>query len=160
MKQNGWPIDDGADRTRGEAMSDCVVRYCVEGPTARPGPSPGKLVEALRAGLPIRELEALQASLAVPMEKLGLMLGISKATLHRRKASGRLDPAESDRVVRFARLMGKAVGVLESEGAARTWLNTPQIGLGGAIPLAYAESEVGAREVENLLGRLEFGVYS
>jgi putative toxin-antitoxin system antitoxin component (TIGR02293 family) len=102
----------------------------------------------------------LQASLKVPMEKLVPRLGISKATLHRRKASGKLDPAESDRVVRFARLMGKAVEVLESENNARQWLTSPQFGLGGAVPLDYADTEVGAREVEDLLGRIEHGVYS
>ena len=119
-----------------------------------------KVIVALRAGLPVQELDALQASLDVPMEKLGTMLGISKATLHRRKAGGRLGPAESDRVVRFARLMGKAVEVMESEDNARKWLTSPQVGLGGAAPLDYAESEMGAREVEDLLGRIEYGVYS
>jgi uncharacterized protein (DUF2384 family) len=39
-------------------------------------------------------------------------------------------------------------------------LRSPQIGLGGAVPLAYAETELGAREVEDLLGRIEYGVYS
>ena len=63
-------------------------------------------------------------------------------------------------MVRFARLLGKAVGVLESEENARQWLSSPQFGLGGAIPLEYARTEVGAREVENLLGRIEYGVYS
>ena len=105
-------------------------------------------------------MKALQASLAVPMETLVPMLGISKATLHRRKAGGRLGPAESDRVVRFARLMGKAVEVMESEENARQWLTSSQFGLGGAVPLDYAETEVGAREVEDLLGRIEYGVYS
>jgi putative toxin-antitoxin system antitoxin component (TIGR02293 family) len=114
----------------------------------------------LRVGLPVQELEDLQASLDVPMEKLFPMLGISKATLHRRKADGRLGPAESDRVVRFARLMGKAIEVMESEENARQWLTSPQFGLGGAVPLDYAETEVGAREVEDLLGRIEYGVYS
>ena len=119
-----------------------------------------ELIEAVRAGLPIHELKGLQASLAVPMEKLAPLLGISKSTLHRRMAGRRLGPAESDRVVRFARLMGKAVEVLESEENARQWLNSPQIGLGGAVPLDYAGTEVGAREVEDLLGRIEYGVYS
>ena len=122
--------------------------------------SPGKLIKAIRAGLPVRELERLQTSLDMPMDKLARKLGISKATLHRRKARGRLGPAESDRVMRFARLMGKAVEVMESEAAARQWLNSPQVGLGGAAPLDYAETEVGAREVEDLLGRIEYGVYS
>ncbi|MGV3772845.1 MAG: antitoxin Xre/MbcA/ParS toxin-binding domain-containing protein, partial [Verrucomicrobiales bacterium] len=71
-----------------------------------------------------------------------------------------LDREESDRVVRFARLFGLAVQVMESTEAARAWLNSPQYGLGGATPLDYAETEWGAREVEELLGRIEYGVYS
>ena len=81
-------------------------------------------------------------------------------TLHRRKIEGRLDAVESERVLRFARLMGKAINVFGSENNAREWLNKAQFGLGGAVPLDYAETEIGAREVENLLGRIEYGVYS
>src|SRR6266550_5254970 len=85
-----------------------VVSYCVHGATGKITASdftPSKLIEALRIGLPVQELHDLQASLDVPVEKLFPMLGISTATLHRRKTGGRLGPAESDRVVRFARLM-------------------------------------------------------
>ncbi len=122
--------------------------------------APATLVETIRAGLPVGELEALRDSLDVPMERLGPMLGISKATLQRRRSGQRLGPAESDRVVRFARLMGKAVDVMDTEENARKWLNSSQHGLGGAVPLEFAETEVGAREVEDLLGRIEHGVYS
>ena len=119
-----------------------------------------KIIGAVQIGFGIEEMEGLRVVLGVPIEGLAAKLGISKATLHRRKAAGKLDPAESDRVVRFARLMGKAVEVFESKESARRWLNTPQVGLGGAVPLDYAETEVGAREVEDLLGRIEYGVYS
>jgi|SRR4051812_40904740 putative toxin-antitoxin system antitoxin component (TIGR02293 family) len=140
-----------------------VVSYCVYGPGDKISASDfttPKLIKVLQVGLPVRELNDLQVTLEVPMEKLVPMLGISKATLHRRKAEGKLDPAESDRVVRFARLMGKAVKVMESTENARQWLTSPQFGLGGAVPLEYAETELGAREVEDLLGRIEYGVYS
>jgi putative toxin-antitoxin system antitoxin component (TIGR02293 family) len=139
-----------------------VVRYCVRASHSKTpaGFNTPQLIKVLQVGLPVQELDDLQATLNVPMAKLVPMLGISKATLHRRKAEGKLDPAESDRVVRFARLMGKAVEVLESEDNARQWLTSPQFGLGGAVPLEYAETEVGAREVEDLLGRIEYGVYS
>jgi putative toxin-antitoxin system antitoxin component (TIGR02293 family) len=152
-KSRAWPLTKtgGGDN------------FCVSGPSVQRAAAeftPAKPIEALRVGLPVRELGDLQASLAVPMDKLVPMLGISKATLHRRKADGRLGQAESDRVVRFAKLMGKALAVLESEVAARQWLAAPQFGLGGAVPLEYAETEVGAREVEDLLGRIEQGVYS
>ena len=49
---------------------------------------------------------------------------------------------------------------MESEENARQWLSSPQFGLGGAVPLKYAETEAGAREVEDLLGRIENAVYS
>ncbi len=128
-------------------------------PVATYGHTPATLIKDLYAGLPFAELEALQSILEVPMEKLAPMLGISKATLHRRKASGRLDLAESDRVVRYARLMGLATQVLETPENARLWLGMPKQGLGGAVPLKYAETEFGARQVEDLLGRIEYGVY-
>ena len=140
-----------------------VVKYLVHGSTgktAAPDFAPSHLIEAIQAGLPLLELMELQKSLAVPMKQLVPMLGISKATLHRRMGGRRLKPAESARVVRLARLFGKAVEVMESEETARQWLTSPQFGLGGAAPLDYAETEVGAREVEDLLGRIEYGVYS
>ncbi len=119
-----------------------------------------RLIEELRAGLPVAELEDLQSTLGVPMEKLSSMLGISKSTLHRRRLARHLTTEESDRVVRFARLMNRAQQALESADNARRWLSAPQVGLGGATPLEFAETEVGAREVEDLLGRIEYSVVS
>jgi putative toxin-antitoxin system antitoxin component (TIGR02293 family) len=148
---------------RARKSGDGVVMFCVRRPPGKIPASaftPSQLIEVIRTGLPVQELTCLQGSLGVPMEKLIPMLGISKATFHRRKAGGRLGPGESDRVVRFARLMGKAVEVMESEENARHWLTSPQFGLAGAVPLEYAGTEVGAREVEDLLGRIEYGVYS
>jgi putative toxin-antitoxin system antitoxin component (TIGR02293 family) len=162
-KNSGVAVHGKSGQFSGIDTGCGVVSYYVRGPSVKIVASdytPSKLIAVLRVGLPVHELTDLQASLAVPMEKLGPMLGISKATLHRRKAGGRLDQAESDRVIRFARLMGKAVEVMESEENARQWLTSPQFGLGGAVPLEYAETEVGAREVEDLLGRIEYGVYS
>lgn len=118
------------------------------------------LIQSLKAGLPVNELDDLRTNLDMPMEKLLPILGISKATLHRRKTTGKLDAAESDRVVRFARLLGIAASVMESIENGRRWLTSPQVGLGGSVPLEYAQTEIGAREVEDLLGRIEYGVYS
>ena len=121
---------------------------------------PSSLIALIKAGLPVTELEALQNILNVPIDRLAPKLGISKATLHRRKLSGRLDAEESDRVVRFARLAGKALEVFEDPETARAWLASPQFGLGGEVPLDYANTELGAREVESLLGRIDHTVYS
>jgi putative toxin-antitoxin system antitoxin component (TIGR02293 family) len=118
-----------------------------------------KAIESIQKGLPISELEDLRASLNVDDGTLASILGISKATLQRRKTTGRLEPAESDRVLRYARLIGQAATVFGGIEAARQWLTHPQFGLGGAIPLEYAQTEPGAREVENLIGRIQYSVY-
>ena len=139
------------------------VSYHLHGKASKPAPhrsTSSRLIEAIQQGLPIKVLDDLQSRLIMSIEKLAPMLGISKATLHRRKIEGRLGRDESDHVIRFARLFGKAVEVFESEEAARGWLKSPQVGLGGAVPLDFAETEIGAREVEDLLGRIEYGVYS
>lgn len=130
-------------------------------PAAGSSLSSPELIRVLKKGLPVSELEFLQNSLQVPMDKLASLLGISKSTLHRRRTAGLpFDTDQSDRIIRYTRLLRFAFDVLESKELARQWLTTPQPGLGGAIPLEYAQTEVGGREVEDLLGRLEFAVYS
>lgn len=121
-----------------------------------------EFMHQIESGLPLHDLELLRQGLGVTQSRLVELLSISKATFQRRKASSasRLTPLESDRVVRFARLLSQATSVFESSEAARSWLSSPQFGLGGAIPLDFARTEVGAREVENLLGRIEHSVYS
>jgi len=63
-------------------------------------------------------------------------------------------------VIRFSRLVRHATKVFGDVERAREWLKHPQLGLGGAVPLDYAGTETGAREVENLLGRIEYSVYT
>ncbi len=149
--------------TSGSGKTHAFISYYVEPrgvPTAAKTFSPQQVIEVINRGLPIGELEYLRSHLDVPIDRLTQNIGLSRATFHRRKAAGRLTSDESDKVVRFAQLLGLANRVLENEDDARRWLTSPQFGLGGAVPLNYARTEVGAREVEDLLNRIEYGVYS
>ena len=121
---------------------------------------PHELIRRIQKGLRFSELETLQNSIDMPFEELAAKLSISRSTLQRRKTAGRLSPDESDKVVRFSRLLEHATNVFGDIYKARAWLKHPQYGLGGAVPLDYAETEIGAREVDNLLGRIDYGVYS
>jgi putative toxin-antitoxin system antitoxin component (TIGR02293 family) len=122
----------------------------------------GEAAARTRAGLPIEEVEALRDLLGLTVESLADRIGISIATLSRRRQSGEpLDPAHSDRVLRFARLFRLATDLHDGdEEAARAWLSKPARALDGETPLDHAGTEAGAREVENLIGRLEHGVYT
>ena len=117
-------------------------------------------IARIQAGLSYRAVENLQRALHIPLETMASVLGMSRATLHRRKNQGKIDRNESERLVRYQRLLEKADGVFGDVASAREWLTHKQPGLGGAVPLDFARTEIGAREVENLLGRIEYGVYS
>jgi putative toxin-antitoxin system antitoxin component (TIGR02293 family) len=121
---------------------------------------PTELIRKIQKGLRFSELETLQNSIDLPFEQLAAKLAISRSTLQRRRAAGRLSPDESDKVMRLSRLLEHATNVFGDIERARAWLKFPQRGLGGAIPLDYAETEVGAREVDDLLGRIEYSVYT
>jgi putative toxin-antitoxin system antitoxin component (TIGR02293 family) len=121
---------------------------------------PADLIRKIQKGLRFSELQTLQNSIGLPFDQLAAKLCISRSTLQRRKIAGRLSSDESDKVIRFSRLLRHATKVFGDVERARAWLKHPQYGLGGAVPLDYASTEAGAREVENLLGRIEYSVYS
>lgn len=119
------------------------------------------LVRQVEQGFPFRALQQFQKSSGLPMERIAALVRIPPRTLARRKAAGRLHPDESERLLRLSRVFDKAVALFEGDApAARRWLATPKKALGGEIPLDFARTEVGAREVETLIGRLEHGVFS
>ena len=123
--------------------------------------TPG-LLNQIDKGLSYTAFEKLQKYIDVSLQELAELLQISVRTLNRRKKEkGRFDPDESDRLVRLARIFGRALELYEGDyELARDWLSRHQMGLGGARPLDLVKSEVGAREVEALIGRLEHGVIS
>lgn len=120
------------------------------------------LAARVKAGLPLAEFDALRELLGLTVDELAGRIGISIATLSRRRRSGEsLDPAHSDRLLRYARLWRAATQLYNGdEGAARTWLRKPARALAGDAPLDHADTEMGARAVEDLIGRLEHGVYT
>ncbi|HVR29408.1 MAG TPA: antitoxin Xre/MbcA/ParS toxin-binding domain-containing protein, partial [Thermoanaerobaculia bacterium] len=93
--------------------------------------------------------------------ELARLIQISPRTLVRRREQGRLSSEESDRLLRVSRVLGKALALFDGDVAAtRAWFSGPAPALGGRTPQEVAVTEVGAREVESLVGRLEHGVFS
>jgi putative toxin-antitoxin system antitoxin component (TIGR02293 family) len=134
--------------------------YGTKSPLAKKQIAPAKVIRQISKGLPFSELEHLQSEVAEPLGLLARQLSISRSTLQRRKAERHLSPAESERVIRFRRILQYATKLFGTVERARQWLKFPQFGLGGAVPLEFAKTEMGAREVEDLLGRIDYGVYS
>jgi putative toxin-antitoxin system antitoxin component (TIGR02293 family) len=119
------------------------------------------LVAYVQRGLSWAAFERLQHATDFTARQIADAVGIPGRTLHRRKVAGRLAVDESDKLVRLSRVYGRTLELFEGDQAeAKRWLSSPAPALGGAAPLSMAGTDVGAREVEALIGRLEHGVIS
>jgi putative toxin-antitoxin system antitoxin component (TIGR02293 family) len=121
----------------------------------------GALAEMIREGLPVRALFLLAERLDLRQAEISEKIGIPLRTLTRRVTQdSRLTPAESDRTVRLAGVFATASETLGSGDKAASWLKTPNRALRGGRPLDQMDTDPGVREVEDILGRISYGVYS
>lgn len=123
--------------------------------------------EMIRLGLPSRTLESLRTRLNTNLDELAAALSIPKRTLERRlegtasqMRARRLSGIESERVYRFARVTARAVEALGDLDKAFGWLRKENRALGGKKPILLLDTDVGTAAVEDVLTRIEYGVYS
>jgi putative toxin-antitoxin system antitoxin component (TIGR02293 family) len=119
-----------------------------------------ELREAVRAGLPYASLEALLTKFGLARDEAAAALHLPKRTIARRKKQRKLPADESDRVLRLARVSAQAAATLGSEEKAAQWLRRPNRALGNQTPLSLIDSDIGIRQVEEILGRIEHGTIS
>jgi putative toxin-antitoxin system antitoxin component (TIGR02293 family) len=121
----------------------------------------GALADLVREGLPVKALLLLAERLDLRQTEIAESIGIPLRTLTRRlNSDARLTSAESDRTVRLAQVYATAVETLGDGTKATSWLKTPNRALRGLRPLDQLDTDPGVREVEDLLGRIAYGVYS
>lgn len=114
------------------------------------------LREAIREGFPYAVLGELMQASGLTLKELAAALDLSPRSLQRRR-HGRLARFESDRLYRMARLLALARETLGDSARAGRWLKRSNRALGGVAPIATIDTELGARQVENILGRVGYG---
>ncbi|MEF8793909.1 type II RES/Xre toxin-antitoxin system antitoxin [Thiohalorhabdus sp.] len=121
-----------------------------------------QLARLTEEGIPFASVGHLLKELNITQREMAGLLGVNIRTLSRNKGSqARLDPGASDRAYRAARLLALATEVLGGLEPAQEWLHEPQRALGGETPLhLMAMGGSGPEEVEELLLRMEYGVYA
>jgi putative toxin-antitoxin system antitoxin component (TIGR02293 family) len=111
-------------------------------------------------GLPVSAFRYAVDSLGQPEKTVVEGIGISRTTLGRRKQTGRLGFVDSERAVRLGSVIALGKVALGSTRAVGRWLLRANSALGGAIPLRLLQTDVGARQVEAVLGRALLGGFS
>jgi putative toxin-antitoxin system antitoxin component (TIGR02293 family) len=122
---------------------------------------PIKMASVVSHGIPADLATNLASRLGISQDDLCDLIFIPKRTLHRRLENTEvLKQDESERVLRALGLLLRAIEVFENEERAARWFSSHPKALGGKTPLEFMRTEPGARFVENLLGRIENGVFS
>lgn len=118
------------------------------------------LEAAVRDGLPARAVRSLAEKTSTTLTQLQEVARIDRSTFARRARSHtRLKSDESDRIVRVARIAALAIDAM-GRGDGLAWLHEPNRALGNRMPITLLDTDVGARQVEQILGRIEHGVIS
>lgn len=124
-----------------------------------PYDTPLEAIRLVQSGLPFRAMGRLQQTSGLTLERIKEVARISEGSFSRRRQAGRFSQEESERLLRLGRLFERATSLFDGDQAgAIRWLETPIPTLGDHRPLDLAQTEPGAREVEDLIGRIEHGV--
>jgi putative toxin-antitoxin system antitoxin component (TIGR02293 family) len=112
---------------------------------------------AIREGLPVSVVDDVLADGRLTAAELD-RLALPRKTLAHRRTLGRLTAEQSDRLVRILRVIEQAEHAFGDVPKARIWLRRPTAALADHAPLDLLDTDIGTRQVETLLGRIEHGI--
>lgn len=131
---------------------------------------PVERIDMIKSGIPASEAKRILSKVAVNQAVGYRALDISPATMNRKvKDKGRLPPAESERVLGVARLVGQIQAIVEESGNPEgfdaaawlsRWLSEPLPALGGVRPLDMLDTIEGQSLVSASLARLQGAAYA
>ena len=121
--------------------------------------SPETVRKKIRSGLPIKWLERLAPLFGVSVTALAEIIGIDSRTLTRRRKGGKLTHRESNAIYPLALLYMHGLQVFEDPEAVRKWFNAEEDDFSGMKPIELLDTASGIEEVDQLLGRIEHGVF-
>jgi putative toxin-antitoxin system antitoxin component (TIGR02293 family) len=117
------------------------------------------VLKAVEKGFSFKSFERLMHNMDISSDRLAEVVGIPRRTLARRKTEGRFTAEESERLLRGARVFAMTLRLFDgNRDAAVEWLMTIQRAL-GQMPADLISTEVGARDVERVIGALQHGVF-
>ena len=115
-------------------------------------------VDAIRTGLSARAFMGVADMLFLTGDELAGKLGVSPRTIRdQRKKHLRLSKENTEKLVRIARIHHQARTIFSTNEAASEWLRAPAPALEGARPIDLLDTDLGVREVENVLTGIAYG---
>ena len=119
------------------------------------------LADSIRKGLPPSALVAFSKKTRISEETLIRLLTVPERTWRRKLAERKpLTQLQSDRLFRIAQIVARATEVLGDRARAVRWMTEENRALAGARPLELLDTEIGEAQVRDVLGRIDYGLFS
>ncbi|MCL2938985.1 MAG: DUF2384 domain-containing protein [Trichodesmium sp. MAG_R02] len=120
-----------------------------------------QIVSIIRQGFSIISVMKVAEYCGISESQMAGLLATSERTISRRKKDQKsLDLSESDRLYRIAKIFAHTLDVFENVETARDWLKKSNRALAGKTPLELLDTDAGTQQVDQLLNKIEYGVYS
>ena len=121
-----------------------------------------------RQGIAVAEAAGIMQTWSIPVGAFAALLGVSERKWSRARAGGPdglLSPVESDRLLRARQVFDHARAVFDrafsgDDRDAVAWFSMPNHALSGDTPLSLMDTDAGVHQVDDVLTRIEFGVYA
>ena len=120
-------------------------------------------VSRVREGVPVADAVEVMRAWSIPIARFATVLGVSERQWGRARSeasNATLSPVASDRLMRVAQVFDHAKTIFDNQGNAVEWFVTSNPALSGEAPLSLLDTDAGVHEVDDVLTRLEFGVYA
>ena len=119
------------------------------------------LLFIINEGITKASMDALIGHLGISKKAFSEnILNTSVKTFERKKSTDKLDRQTSSHLIEIAKVVEHAFAVFENEQKVNTWLNYPNRALNNTKPIDLFYVPTGLKMVNDILGRIEEGVYS
>lgn len=113
-----------------------------------------------KSGVSKKDLVSLKQKTELDYDRLAKTLSVTRSTLINKKTSEKFSPTVSEKIVGLAEIYSYGYEVFEDKEKFNIWISRPNKALGGKAPFELLDSQFGREEVKNIIGRIEYGVYS
>jgi putative toxin-antitoxin system antitoxin component (TIGR02293 family) len=117
-------------------------------------------MELVRKGVSKTYFEGFKQKAGLDYDQLAVTLSVARATLINKKGVEKFNPTLSEKIISLADIYAYGYEVFESVERFNEWVFRPNRALGGLPPYDFLDNQFGREEVKNLIGRIDYGVYS
>lgn len=117
-------------------------------------------INKIKTGISQKELLHLKEVTELDYEKLAFIVGLTRQTIAQKPVSYKYEVSESDKIYRIADLYSYGYDVFENKEGFNEWMRAENSALGNKKPIDFLDTMYGFQEVKDLIGRIDYGVYS